>query len=312
MRVSTIRVDSCGTGLHVVMYGNPDKVPLVLVHGYPDNHRVWEPVAERLADRFFVIAYDVRGAGQSDAPAAVEDYRLPVLARDLAAVVDAVIPGRSFHLAAHDWGSIQTWESVTTERLKPRIASFTSISGPSLDHASYWIRDRARSPSLAAKVKVAKQLLSSWYIGFFQLPVLPAAAWAAGVGRYWPTFLHKREGVVEPLPNPTQTEDGQQGVRLYRANFVNKLLHPEPRYAACPVQLLVPTEDNYVGAQLFEDLPRWVPQLYRRDIRAGHWVVLSQPDLIAGHIAEFVAGVEAGVMPDSLARSPAARAAGLH
>lgn len=302
MKMSTRRVDSAGTGLHVVMYGDAGKVPLVLVHGYPDNHRVWEPVAERLADRFFVIAYDVRGAGQSDAPAAVEDYRLPVLARDLAAVVDAVIPGRRFHLAAHDWGSIQTWESVTTERLKPRIASFTSISGPCLDHASYWIRDRVGSPSLSARIKVARQLLSSWYIGFFQLPVLPSAVWTAGVGRYWPTFLQKREGVVEPSPNPTQTADGQQGVQLYRANFVNKLLHPEPRHAACPVQLLVPTEDNYVGVQLFEDLSRWVPQLYRRDIRAGHWVVLSQPDLIAGHIAEFVDGVEAGAMPDALAR----------
>jgi pimeloyl-ACP methyl ester carboxylesterase len=195
MNISTTRVDSDGVGLHVVMYGDSKKVPVLLVHGYPDNHLVWEPVAKRLAQRFFVIAYDVRGAGQSDAPVAVEDYRLPVLARDLAAVVNAVIPDRHFHLAAHDWGSIQTWESVTTDRLKPRIASFTSISGPSLDHASFWIRDRAAAPSLATKIRVARQLMSTWYIGFFQLPVLPAAAWRAGVGRYWPTFLQKREGV---------------------------------------------------------------------------------------------------------------------
>ena len=300
MNISTTRVDSDGVGLHVVMYGDSKKVPVVLVHGYPDNHLVWEPVAKRLAQRFFVIAYDVRGAGQSDAPVAVEDYRLPVLARDLAAVVNAVIPDRHFHLAAHDWGSIQTWESVTTDRLKPRIASFTSISGPSLDHASFWIRDRAAGPSLAAKIRVARQLMSTWYIGFFQLPVLPAAAWRAGVGRYWPTFLQKREGVVEPSPNPTQTADGQHGVKLYRANFIAKLRQPEKRYAACPVQLLVPTEDNYVGASLFDDLPRWVPQLYRRDIHAGHWVLLSQPDLIASHIVEFVEGVEADVLPDVL------------
>lgn len=303
MKVVTKRILSGDVGLHVVMYGDSRKTPVVLVHGYPDNHQVWHPVAEHLAGKYFVIAYDVRGAGQSDVPADVADYRLEWLAQDLAAVVDAVIPGRRFHLAAHDWGSIQSWESVTTDCLKPRIASFTSISGPCLDHASYWIRDRAFSRSPAAKLEVARQLASSWYIGFFQLPVLPAATWEAGVGKWWPAYLEKREGVAECEPNPTQTEDGKHGVQLYRANFRRKLFNPEVRHAACPVQLLVPTRDNYVGTQLFEDLPRWVPELYRRDLNAGHWVVLSRPDLVAARIAEFVAGVEAGVMSPALQRA---------
>jgi len=301
--VRTTRVASGDVNLHVVMYGDSKKTPVVLVHGYPDNNLVWKPVAERLAKKHFVIAYDVRGAGQSDVPARVADYRMELLAQDLAAVVDAVIPGRKFHLAAHDWGSIQTWESVTTERLKPRIASYTSMSGPSLDHAAHWIRKRTFNLSPAAKARVMKQLLSSWYIGFFQLPVLPAAGWEAGFGKLWPTYLAKREGVIEPEPNPTQTEDGKQGVQLYRANFRNKLINPEARFAACPVQLIVPTKDNYVGTQLFEDLPHWVPELYRRDINAGHWVLLSQPDCIAAWIAEFVEGVETGKMSGALQRS---------
>lgn len=303
MKVTSTRVASGDVSLHVVTYGDSKKTPVVLVHGYPDNNQVWKPVAEILAKKHFVIAYDVRGAGQSDVPARVNDYRMELLAQDLAAVVDAVIPGRRFHMAAHDWGSIQSWESVTTDRLKPRIASFTTISGPSLDHASYWIRERTFNLSPAAKAKVMKQLLSSWYIGFFQLPVLPKATWEAGFGKLWPTYLEKREGVVEHEPNPTQTEDGKHGVQLYRANFRNKLINAEMRYAACPVQLLVPTKDNYVGTQLFEDLPRWVPELYRRDINAGHWVVLSKPDLIAGYIAEFVAGVEAGEVSGALQRA---------
>ena len=41
---------------------------VLLVHGYPDNHSVWDPVAEILADRFHVVAYDVRGAGASGVP----------------------------------------------------------------------------------------------------------------------------------------------------------------------------------------------------------------------------------------------------
>jgi NAD(P)-dependent dehydrogenase (short-subunit alcohol dehydrogenase family)/pimeloyl-ACP methyl ester carboxylesterase len=303
MKMMTTRVASGGIQLHVVAYGDSRKTPIVLVHGYPDNNQVWKPVAELLAKKHFVIAYDVRGAGQSDVPTRVSDYRMELLAQDLAAVVDAVIPGRRFHLAAHDWGSIQSWESVTTDRLKPRIASFSSMSGPSLDHASHWIRARTFNLSPVAKARVMKQLLSSWYIGFFQLPVLPAATWQAGFGKLWPSYLEKREGVVEPEANPTQTEDGKQGVQLYRANFRNKLINPELRHAVCPVQLIVPTKDNYVSTQLFEDLPQWVPELYRRDINAGHWVLLSKPDLIAGYISEFVAGVEAGEMSGALQRA---------
>lgn len=303
MKMMTTRVASGGIQLHVVTYGDSRKTPIVLVHGYPDNNQVWKPVAELLAKKHFVIAYDVRGAGQSDVPTRVSDYRMELLAQDLAAVVDAVIPGRRFHLAAHDWGSIQSWESVTTDRLKPRIASFSSMSGPSLDHASHWIRTRTFNLSPVAKARVIKQLLSSWYIGFFQLPVLPAATWQAGFGKLWPSYLERREGVVEPEANPTQTEDGKHGVQLYRANFRNKLINPELRYAVCPVQLIVPTKDNYVSTQLFEDLPQWVPELYRRDINAGHWVLLSKPDLIAGYISEFVAGVEAGEMSGALQRA---------
>ena len=295
------RIDADGTGLHARAWGDARNPALVLVHGYPDNHSVWRPVAEQLAAQFYVVAYDVRGAGESDVPAALRDYRMPRLAADLAAVVDALLPGRDFHLAAHDWGSIQSWESVTTGPLKARILSYTSLSGPCLDHAGYWMRDRLGSRSLARQRAALRQLVSSWYIGLFQLPVLPELVWRGAMGRLWPRFLQRVEGVTELHPNPTQGRDGRYGVRLYRANFRNKMLRPELRYAACPVQLIVPTRDNYVGVALFEDLHRWVPELYRRDIDAGHWVLLSDPALIATAIAEFVRAVENGTQAEAFA-----------
>lgn len=299
---TTQRINANGVNLAVYTYGDVANTPIVLVHGYPDNHLVWQPVAERLADQYYVITYDVRGAGESDVPKKQADYKMALLAADLAAVVDAVIPGRKFHLAAHDWGSIQTWESVTTDRLKPRIASYTTISGPCLDHMGHWMRKRTLNLSPSAKAQVLKQGVSSWYIGFFHLPVLAPASWRLGFGKLWPKYLEHREGVVEPHANPYQTADGEQGVQLYRANFRDKLLHPEERYAACPVQLIVPTKDNYVGTQLFEDLHQWVPELYRRDIRANHWVPLSHPDQLAAWIGEFVASVDSGKVTDALKR----------
>ncbi len=302
MNVENKRINSSGVTLFVTTYGDAANTPIVLVHGYPDNHLVWQPVAERLAAQYYVITYDVRGAGRSDVPKKQADYKMALLAADLAAVVDAVIPARKFHLAAHDWGSIQTWESVTTDRLKPRIASYTTISGPCLDHMAYWMRKRTLNLSPAAKAQVLKQALSSWYIAFFHLPVLAPAGWGLGFGKLWPKYLEHREGVVEHEANPHQTDDGKHGVQLYRANFRDKLLHPEERYAACPVQLIVPTKDNYVGTQLFEDLHQWVPELYRRDIHANHWVPLSHPDQIAAWIGEFVASVESGKVTDALQR----------
>src|SRR5207245_2798179 len=86
----TRRVDGAGrVALHVVERGDAAAPTVVLVHGYPDDHTVWDPVAERLAARYHVVTYDVRGAGQSDAPRRVRDYRVDLLAADTAAVIDA-------------------------------------------------------------------------------------------------------------------------------------------------------------------------------------------------------------------------------
>ena len=122
---TTTTVASQGINLQVYTFGESSKPPVVLVHGYPDNHSVWQPVAERLARKYFVVSYDVRGAGASDAPRKQADYRMDLLSADLKAVVDATLPGRDFHLVGHDWGSIQSWESVTAEGPLKGILAYT-------------------------------------------------------------------------------------------------------------------------------------------------------------------------------------------
>lgn len=287
-------IDSSGVRLYAVTRGDSTRTPIVLVHGYPDNHSVWNGVADMLAQSFYVIAYDVRGAGQSDKPARIADYRMKRLAEDLNAVVDALIPARRFHLVGHDWGSIQSWESVTSGPLPERILSYTSISGPCLDHMGFWMRNHLFSGSVADTRKAVRQLFSSWYVMMFQLPLLAPTLWRVGQGRWWSRYLQLREGVTEVEPNPTQGDDGRFGVQLYRANFIPKLMRPEPRPARCPVQIIVPTGDHYVGTQLFSELHQWVDRLYRRDLNATHWVVMRQPERIAAWIDDFVRAVDAG------------------
>ena len=50
-------------GVRIAVYeeGNPEGPTVVLVHGFPDSHVLWDGVVPRLAERFRVIRYDNRG-----------------------------------------------------------------------------------------------------------------------------------------------------------------------------------------------------------------------------------------------------------
>ena len=127
-----------------IIIGENIRVTILAIHGYPDNHHVWDPVATILARRFNVVAYDVRGAGQSSRPAGRSGYRLPQLVADVGAVIER-LGVDTVHLLAHDWGSIQAWAAVTDDTVMRKIASFTSVSGPHLNYAGKFLRS-ARTP----------------------------------------------------------------------------------------------------------------------------------------------------------------------
>ncbi|HST86125.1 MAG TPA: alpha/beta fold hydrolase [Kineosporiaceae bacterium] len=283
----TRRIAADGVELAAYQWGASTAPPVVLVHGYPDTSTVWHPVAERLADRFHVTAFDVRGAGASDRPRGLRAYRMSCLEADLAAVLDAVSPDRPVHLVGHDWGSIHSWESVTGLRLAGRITSFTSISGPCLDHVGHLIRTRLR-PRHPDLPKLLRQAARSWYIAYFHVPFLPALTWRA-LGHRWRAFLTGSQGVPQhtPYPAPTLARDAVVGTALYRANLLPRLLRPRDRATTVPIQLIIPTLDFCVTPVLSSGVERWTGQVQRHPIDAGHWVQLSHPDEIAYWIAEF-------------------------
>jgi pimeloyl-ACP methyl ester carboxylesterase len=67
-------------------WGNPEAPPLVLVHGGRDHARNWDWVAERLRDRWHVIAPDLRGHGDSQW-SRDGSYAMPGYVYDLAQLV---------------------------------------------------------------------------------------------------------------------------------------------------------------------------------------------------------------------------------
>lgn len=184
-----------GVMLRVHESGPSGAPTVVCVHGYPDDHTLWDGVTAGLAQRYHVVAYDVRGAGESGRPRDRHAYRLDQLVRDLAAVIDTVSPDHPVHLLAHDWGSVQAWHAVTGQLLRGRISSYTSISGPCLNHADHWLRARVRRPTPRAFSELVSQLRSSWYIAFFLLPLLPELAWRAGIVQ---RMLARIDGVGAP------------------------------------------------------------------------------------------------------------------
>lgn len=255
-----------------------DGPTVVLVHGYPDTHTVWDRVTALLEKDFRVVTYDVRGMGESTPPSTEDGYRLEHLAQDLFTVIDEVSPDAPVHVVGHDWGSIQAWEAVTTPGA--RIATFTSISGPCLDHMAHWSR---KGLSIAR----LRQLARSWYIGAFHLPVLAPLFWRLYLGPRWGGVLRRLEG-VRAEPAPTITRDAVRGISLYRANIRPVMRSPRHRLAPMPVQVIQPTRDRYIRTEPL-DLERWVPTLRRRRIAAGHWAPLSHPAPLARMISEFIA-----------------------
>src|SRR6185369_8815846 len=90
-----------GVRLAVYQEGNPDGPTVVLVHGWPDTHVLWDGVVPLLADRFRIVRYDNRGAGKSTVPKKFSAFTMPCFANDFAAVIDAIAPGQPVHVLAH-------------------------------------------------------------------------------------------------------------------------------------------------------------------------------------------------------------------
>lgn len=276
--------------------GSPEHPTVVLLHGYPDRKEVWSRVAARLADRFHVVLYDVRGHGESTAPDPLRGgFTLERLTDDFLAVADAVSPDRPVHLVGHDWGSVQGWEFATVARTRGRLASFTSISGPSLDHLGHWIAARARRPTPRGAAHLLGQGAKSWYVYALHVPGLAERAWRGPLGRAWPAILRRREHAAgEDYPLPSCPEDAAHGAWLYRDNVRTRLARPrENARAHVPVQLIVPRGDVFLSERLYDELDRWTPRLTRRTHPGRHWLPRTHPDRLAQWISEFVTETEA-------------------
>ncbi len=112
--------------LDVLVEGPPDAPAVLLLHGFPQSSHCWRLVRPWLRG-FRVLAPDQRGYSPGARPSAVEDYRVPLLARDAVDLLDALGVEQA-HVVGHDWGAAVAWQVAT--RHPSRVRSLTAVSVP--------------------------------------------------------------------------------------------------------------------------------------------------------------------------------------
>ncbi|MEV3904819.1 SDR family oxidoreductase [Mycobacterium sp. NPDC050551] len=305
--VDTRFVDSTDdVRLAVFEEGNPDGPAVVLVHGWPDTHVLWDGVAAQLGDDFRIIRYDSRGAGQSSGPKSAKAYTMAHFAEDFAAVVDALAPGETVHVLAHDWGSTSVWEYLLRPEARDRVASFTSVSGPALDHLLRYFRDalvRPYRPGMFAGA--VDQALRLTYMAVFSVPLLTPIAMrlflAAAIRRL---AIAPHVGSDRVRHADSFAADAANGLKVYRANFFPSIRRGRyDHHVDVPVQLIVNTRDRWVRPHSYRYTARWVQRLWRRDLQAGHWSPMSHPQFLARAVRQLANHVDGAPADRELLRA---------
>jgi NAD(P)-dependent dehydrogenase (short-subunit alcohol dehydrogenase family)/pimeloyl-ACP methyl ester carboxylesterase len=305
-------VDS-SDGVQIAVYeeGNPDGPTVVLVHGWPDSHVLWDGVVPLLADRFRIVRYDNRGSGRTSAPKPASAYTMSCYADDFAAVVAAVAPGEQVHVLAHDWGSAGMWEYLARQQARERVASFTSLSGPSSDHVNRFVIGSLMRPYQPRRFAQAlSQLVRLSYMGVFSVPVLGPMAVRGIFADFVTWILKARDGIPaeQVYHSETYKSDAANSLKVYRANYFRSMVSARAdHYVDVPVQVIVNTNDPFVRPYVYADTHKWVSRLWRRDIRAGHWSPMSHASTIAQSVHELVDFLEGKPATRSLLRAQVGR-----
>jgi pimeloyl-ACP methyl ester carboxylesterase len=267
-------VEANGIRFHYVEAGEG---PLVLLlHGFPEFWYSWRHQIGPLAERFRVVAPDLRGYNETDKPRT--GYDVATLVEDTVALAGA-FGERRFRLAGHDWGGAIAW--ATAARHPAAVERLVILNAP---------HPTAMAEALGSSLT---QLRRSWYMFFFQLPFLPEWYLArddykmvarALVGNMVHRERLSREDVEQFRKAMAKPGTATAAINYYRAAFRDALRN---RLRVREVRVDVPTlvvwgeRDAFLGKELTERLDRWV-----RDVRveylpdAGHWVQQDEPETV--------------------------------
>jgi pimeloyl-ACP methyl ester carboxylesterase len=144
-----------GTRLHYAKAGDAERL-VVLLHGFPEFWYSWRHQLAALGDEYTVVAPDLRGYNLSDKPTGVSGYEIDKSVEDVIGLIHHFGRERAA-VVGHDWGASVAWALAAK-------------------HPEYlWKLGALQVPPVAVwrKNQTFRQLAASWYMFFFQIPLLP-------------------------------------------------------------------------------------------------------------------------------------------
>lgn len=260
--------------------------PVLCLHGFPDSYHSFDVLLGALAEAGFQgFAPAMRGY----APTGIASdgrYDIPTLAEDIIGLIDAIGGGKPVPVIGHDWGGVaaQAAAAIAPEK----IQCLVSAAIPPLRRAARW-------PGF-------RQLRRSWYIGFFQLPVLPELRTKKGdldfIRQLWqdwsPGWQFSDEEFEKVQMALGCSENMDAALGYYRA-LPKALLNKKLRrrfLVTCPVSALFinGADDGCIGSEMF--YPSAVAS--REDSQflsiadAGHVMHCEQPEVFNNAVVDFL------------------------
>ncbi|MGM9483433.1 alpha/beta fold hydrolase [Roseateles sp. NT4] len=265
--------------------GPVDAPRLLFLHGFPEASFVWEAVMAGFGQRWRCLAPDLRGYGESSAPADVAAYRAKHLVADLAALVAQTGSGPLHALIAHDWGGALAWNMAAQ---RPELLQrLVIINSP---HPALFLRELARNPA---------QQAASAYMNDLAAPDAEAVYAANDFARLFELLTHQggSEAWLDEAERARYREVWSRGLtgalNYYRASPLRPPTAGDPGAAAVqlPPELVtvrVPTlviwgeVDTALPPSLLDGLEAYVPELRIERVPGGtHWLLHEQPERVA-------------------------------
>ncbi len=263
----------------VIDAGPADGPVAVLLHGFPEQNTMWQPVIDRLtAQGYRCLAPLQRGYSPGARPTRRRDYRDTELGQDITTLIDASGAQR-VHLVGHDWGAAVAW--YFAQQWPDRLLSLTALSVP---HPAAFLK----------ALRTSRQALASWYMLFYQLPRIPEWYVQHGRGKFSvPGFLESRSAHAPQLAQAEATAMAEPGALTAALNWYRAMFLSNPRETGRKVTvptMYVWSDGDIVllekGARLCGD---YVVGEYRFEPLNGvsHWILDEQPDKLSDLLLDW-------------------------
>ncbi len=258
--------------------------PLVLLHGYPQNWYMWRRVLPAFADRYTIVAPDLRGAGGTTAPAHGYDKR--TMAGDVHGLVTQLGLDRGVRVVGHDIGTMVAYAYAA--RYPATVARLVLTEAPIPDETIYQL------PALTPRGPAA------WNFGMFNVPDGFAERFVEGREALWvESFMASQTPHPETLDpeavrayaDPLRDADHLRASFEYFRAFATDVGHnAESVRTRLPMPVLALGAEGSLGKAVPDQVARYGSDV-RGDVVAdtGHWLFEERPDELSGRVLDFLA-----------------------